>query len=331
MRAAYIEQIGPPENIRVGELPDPQPTGAQVLVRVGAASVNPIDTYIRSGAASMPLPRPFIIGSDLAGVVTAVGPGAPRYRVGDRVWGANQGILGRQGTFSELAAVDERWLYPTPDRVTDEQAAALALVGITAHLGLVDDAGLDAGETVIVNGGSGAVGSTVIQMAKALGAQVIATTRGAVKVEYCRALGADHVLDHEADNIPERVAAILPEGAHVWWETSRTPNFDAAVACLGRRGRIVLMAGRTARPEFPVGPFYSKCCRLLGFVIFHAAPESQLRAAERINRWHAAGALKAKIDRVATLDDAAELHRLQEDNTLNAAGVVRGKLVVKLS
>lgn len=330
MRAAYIEQTGPPESIRIGELPDPKPTGTQVLVQVRAASVNPIDTYIRSGAAPANLPRPYIIGSDLAGVVKAVGPDATRFSVGDRVWGANQGVLGRQGTFAELAAVDERWLYPTPDRVADEQAAALALVGITAHLGLVDEAKLDAGETVLVNGGSGAVGSTVIQMAKALGGHVIATTSGADKVKYCRALGADHVLDHDVDNIVERVQAIAPDGVHIWWETSREPNFDTAVACLARRGRLLLMAGRSARPELPVGPFYTKCCRLYGFVMFHAAPESQRRAAERINRWLASGALTAKIDRVATLNDAAEFHRLQEQNTLNAAGVVRGKLVVKM-
>jgi NADPH2:quinone reductase len=123
---------------------------------------------------------------------------------------------------------------------------------------------------------------------------------------------------------------VTPEGAHIWWETSRTPNLDTAVACLGRRGRIVLMAGRNARAELPVGPFYSKCCRILGFVMFHAAPESQRRAAERINRWMSSGALTPKIDRVARLEETAELHRLQEQNTLDAANVIRGKLVVKI-
>jgi NADPH2:quinone reductase len=127
------------------------------------------------------------------------------------------------------------------------------------------------------------------------------------------------------------VAAAAPEGVHVWWETSRKPNFDTTVACMTRRGRILLMAGRQARAELPVGPFYSKCCRMFGFVMFNAAPESQRRAAERINRWLSSGALKAKIDRVATLEETAELHRLQEQNTLEAANVVRGKLVVKLA
>ncbi len=330
MRAAYINEIGPPEHIHVGDLPDLVPTGSQVLVRVGAASVNPIDTYIRSGLAPMDLPRPYVIGSDLAGTVAAVGPDAKRYRAGDRVWGANQGILGRQGTFSELAAIDERWLYATPDRVSDEQAAALALVGITAYLGLVDHAKLEPGETVLVNGGSGAVGSTAIQMAKALGANVIATTSGPDKADYCRALGADHVLDHRTEDIPSQIRAVAPEGADVWWETSSAPNFDVAIDALARRGRLVVLAGRKARPVFPLGPFYTKCCSMHGFVMYLASPESQRRAGDQINRWLATGAIHAKIDRVAPLDDAAELHRLQEQNTLQAAGVVRGKLVVKL-
>ncbi len=330
MRAAYIEQTGPPEVIRVGNLPDPRPAAGQVLVQVAAASVNPIDTYIRGGAAPMELPRPYVIGSDLAGVVKAVGPEATRFRAGDRVWGANQGVLGRQGTFSELAAIDERWLYNTPDRVPDEQAAAMALVGITAHLGLVDEARLEAGETILVNGGGGAVGSTIIQMAKALGAQVIAATSSAEKADYCRSLGADHVIDYKTESVPERVKHFVPDGANVWWETSREPNFDAAVAALARRGRIILMSGRAARPEFPVGPFYTKCCSLHGFAMYLASAESQRRAAERLNRWLVTGALTAKIDRVGKLDDAPEFHRLQEQSTLHGAGAVRGKLVVKL-
>jgi NADPH2:quinone reductase len=167
-------------------------------------------------------------------------------------------------------------------------------------------------------------------MAKALGATVIATTSGREKVAYCQSLGADYVLDHEQDDIPKRVADIAPDGAHIWWETSRSPNFDTAVACLARRGRILLMAGRNARAELPVGPFYTKCARILGFVMFMAAPESQRRAAEQINRWLASGVLKPKIDRVAALEETAELHRLQEQNTLDAASVIRGKLVVKL-
>src|SRR5262245_18878994 len=101
MKAAYIENTGPAESIQFGELPKPAPAGAQVLVKVGAVSVNPIDTYRRSGANCWPLPKPFIIGCDLAGTVEAVGPDVRRFKVGDRVWGSNQGLMGRQGTFAE--------------------------------------------------------------------------------------------------------------------------------------------------------------------------------------------------------------------------------------
>src|SRR3954464_8098068 len=100
MKAAYITQPGPPENIIIGDLPTPEPTGSQVLVRVTAAALSPIDTYIRSGMVKMPLPSPFIVGGDLAGVVEKVGPDAKRFRPGDPVWGANQGRHSRQGTFA---------------------------------------------------------------------------------------------------------------------------------------------------------------------------------------------------------------------------------------
>src|SRR4029079_11746205 len=114
--------------IIIGELPTPEPTGSQVLVRVKAAALNPIDTYIRSGMVKMDLPRPFIPGGDFAGVVEKLGPDAKRFRVGDRVWGSNQGRHGRQGTFAEYAAVDENWVYPLPEGVSDDAAAACALV-----------------------------------------------------------------------------------------------------------------------------------------------------------------------------------------------------------
>src|SRR5215471_2073061 len=131
MRAAYIETTGGPEVIRIGELPTPKPGPGEALVRVGASALNPIDLYIRAGTVAMPLPKPFIIGCDLAGTVEQPGPGASRFKAGNRVWGSNQGLLGRQGTFAEYACVQEDWLYPTPDGVDDKTAAAAALVGIT--------------------------------------------------------------------------------------------------------------------------------------------------------------------------------------------------------
>ncbi|QDT01095.1 NADPH:quinone reductase [Adhaeretor mobilis] len=330
MRAAYIEQTGPASNIKVGELPDPTLTANQVLVRVKVAALNPVDTYIRAGHVPFELPMPFVVGCDLAGVVEAVGDDVTKFEPGDRVWGSNQGLLGRQGTFAELAAVDEQWLYPTPEGVTDEAAAATALVGITAHLGLVEEARIQEGETVLVSGGSGGVGSTVVQMAKAHGNRVVATTSNQAKVEYCQRLGADLVINYRTENVAERVREELPDGVNVWWETARTPNFEPAFASLTLGGRMVIMAGRDARPEFPVGPFYSNCNKLLGFVMFLASAKAQANAADDINRWLTDGVLKTRVDRIATLEDTAELHALQESSTIDAEDKVTGKLLVRM-
>ena len=331
MRAAFIREIGPAENLCVDQLPDPQPTGSEVLVRVSTASVNPVDTYLRSGAIAMELPMPYIVGCDLAGTVEAVGPEATRLQPGMRVWGSNQAVLGRQGTSAELATVDEQWLYETPEGVSDEQAAATALVGITAHLGLVEEANVQSGESVLVNGGGGAVGSTVIQMARALGARVIATTSSEEKASACREHGAEEVINYRSEDVQARVRELLPEGVDVWWETSRSPDFDTALGAMARGGRMILMAGRDARPEFPVGPFYANSLKLMGFVMFMAPAEAQARAAADINRWLAAGKLQTRIDRIAPLAEIADLHRAQEDNTIAGGGNVTGKLLVKVS
>lgn len=329
MKAAFIQQTGPAESIVYGDLPQPEPQGAQVLVKVGAVSVNPIDTYIRNGANYWELPKPYVVGSDLAGTVVALGPDASRFKVGDRVWGSNQGLMGRQGTFAEFCAVDECWLYGTPPGVTDEVAAAGALVGITAHLGLFQTAKLQAGELLMVNGGSGGVGSMVVQMAKATGVRIITTSGSLAKVAACRDLGADLSLNYKTDDVAGQVRAFAPNGVNVYWETTREPNFDAIVPLLAERGRIILMAGREARPVFPVGPFYVKGCSLHGFVMFKAFPDEQRHCADDINRWLAAGQIQPLIGRVLPLSEAAAAHRLQEANTLQRADTLHGKIVLK--
>jgi len=328
MKAAYIEQTGPPENIVYGELPVPEPQGTEVLVKVGAVAVNPVDTYIRNGANYWPLPSPFIIGCDLAGEVIAVGPQASRFRVGDRVWGTNQGLMGRQGTFAEFCAVDECWLYSTPDSVDDQTAAACALVGVTAHLGLFRAARLQPGEAIFVNGGSGGVGSMVVQMAKAAGARVLATGGSAEKVALCRQLGADMAVNYKTEDVVAALGQFAPGGVNVFWETQREPDFDKIVSSLAGRGRIVLMAGREARPPFPVGPFYVKECSLHGVVMFKASPEELRACADDMNRWLDSGQLKPRISKVLPLSQAAAAHRLQEENTLQKAGTLAGKIVL---
>jgi len=329
MRAAFISRTGPPDVIRVGDVPDPVPGPRQVLVRVRACAVNPIDTSIRAGSVAMPLQFPFVVGCDLAGEVVAVGDEVDELAPGTRVWGSNQGVLGRQGTFAELAVVDARWLYPTPAGVSDRDAAAAALVSITAHLGLVDTVAIAPRETIFVNGGSGGVGSAVVQMAKVLGARVIATAGTPERRARVAALGADVVLDYRRDDLQAAVLEAAPSGVHVYWETQREPRFDQAVELLAEGGRMVIMAGRDARPAFPVGPFYVKGCKLFGFVMFKADSRRQAAAAVDINRWLAAGRLRVPIDRVLPLERTAEAHRLQEESTVGLSGALGGKIVIE--
>ena len=300
-----------------------------MLVKVGAVAVNPIDAYIRSGTVKMPLPLPFIVGCDLAGTVAAVGPEVKRYKKGERVWGSNQGLMGRQGTFAEYAAVDESWLYPMPAGVSDEQAAAVALVSLTAGLGLLRDAKLQSGETLFVNGGTGGVGSMVVQISKAIGARVITTAGSDAKMKQCLELGADQAINYKTQDVAAEVKRLAPNGLNVYWETLRDPDFDKAIGLLAPRGRMILMAGRDARPPFPVGPFYVKGCSLYGFAMFNATPEEQRSVAEKIDQWLAAGKLKASIDRVMPLSQTAAAHKLQEESTVGKAGTLAGKIVLK--
>jgi NADPH:quinone reductase len=288
-----------------------------------------VDTYIRAGTVAMPLPLPFIVGCDVVGVIDAVGPHATRFKSGDRVWGSNQGLLGRQGTFAEYVVTDEQWLYPSPSGVRDEDLAATALVGITAHLGLVRDAKLQRGEILFVNGGTGGVGSMVVQMAKGLGARVITTAGSDEKVAQCRQLGADLAINYKTQNVDEEVKRFTPEGVNVFWETLREPNFERTVSLLAERGRMILMAGREAKPVFPAGPFYVKGCSLFGFVMFKATPAEQRASAEDINRWLVASQLKSKIDRVMPLSETAAAHKLQEESTVGKSGKLSGKIVLR--
>jgi NADPH2:quinone reductase len=329
MKAAYINQTGGPENILYGDLPDPKPGPTQCLIKVAAVDVNPIDLYIRSGAVPAKLNFPYILGRDLAGKVIAIGENVKRFKIGDRVWATGQGVDGRPGTFSELAAVDEGWLNQMPGNVTDEEIAAISLVGVTAHLGLVARAKLKAGETLFVNGGTGGVGSSVVQIAKILGARVITTVGSDEKAAKAREFGADVVINYKTQDVAEAVKKATPDGVNIWWETLREPDFEKTFSLLAAHGRMIVMAGRDARPIFPVGLFYSKNLSVLGFMILNSALEDLQAAAEDINQWMSAGKLKAQIDRVLPLSQTAEAHRLQDDSTIKKTGALTGKIILK--
>ena len=180
-----------------------------------------------------------------------------------------------------LPQIDEAWLYPTPALLQDTEAAAMALTGITAHLGLFQFGQLKAGEVVYVPGGSGGVGSMVIQMAKAAGARVATSAGSPDRVELCQRLGADLALNYKTDDIPGRLREFSPEGIDVWYETQREPNLELSIPLLRKHGRMVLMAGRTAKPALPLGAFYPRNCAIYGFAMFNATAQEQARVCGR--------------------------------------------------
>lgn len=333
MKAAVIHQTGPAsEVLKLEEMPVPNPAGSEILIQVGAAAVNPIDTYIRGGAIALPLEFPYIVGCDFAGEVIACGPEVSRFKVGDRVWGSNQGLAGRQGAFAEQICVEECWAYPTPESMSDEMAAAGSLVGITAHLGLFLHGSLQPGEIVFVNGGTGGVGSAVVQFAKAAGAKVIATVGSDEKKFYCEKLGADLAINYKTEDVDARIKEFSESngGVNLWFELLREPTPERTIGLMAKRGRYIVMAGREAKPEFPIGPFYVNDLRLIGFAMFNASPEEQRECAEQMNAWFEAGQWKPQIGKSFPLEEAAAAHQMQEENTLAGAGTLSGKIVVKV-
>lgn len=330
MRAAYIESLGPAENIQVGDLPDPEPGPNEVLVRVKAAAVNPIDLYIRAGTVPMPLSFPYVLGCDLAGTVEKVGPGVNGFQAGDRVWGSNQGLFGRQGTTAELACVSEEWLYQTPEGLSDVEAASIALVGITAHLGLFHCGRTSSGDVVYVSGGSGGVGSMVIQMARAAGARVATTAGSEEHLELCRQLGAELALNYRTDDVPARLREFSEEGIDVWYETQREPDLETAIPLLRKRGRMILMAGREAKPTLPLGSFYPRNCSIHGFAMFNATPAEQAHCAQEMLKWIGKGKLRPVVGRTFPLEEAAEAHRFLEDSSLGQTSRSTGKVVITI-
>ena len=333
MKAAAIYQTGPPDVIQYTDMPIPEPKPNELLVKVGAVAVNPIDTYIRGGVIPLAAPFPYVVGCDFAGTVERAGDAVKSFQAGDRVWGSNQGLFGRQGSFAEYLTVDHAWCYPTPPDESDVEAAAGALVGITAHLGLFLHGSLKGGELVFVNGGTGGVGSAVVQVAASVGAKVVTTAGTEEKREKARRLGAALALDYRSPSLEDDLKKFLQaeaggQGFHVWIETQRQPNLERTIGLMRKRGRIVLMAGRDARPDFPLGKFYTNDLRMLGFAMFNATPTEQADAARHLNALYEGGSWKPQVGKTFPLAEAAAAHRMQEENTLGGSGTLEGKIVL---
>ena len=327
MKAAYIEKLGPPDNIIFGDLPKPVLGPSQVLVKVVAVAVNPIDTYIRSGAYSTRINFPFIVGRDMVGIVESVGDGVRRWAPNDRVWCNNQGYDGRQGTFAEYLAIEQEFLYALPNGVDEQRAVAVLHSATTASIGLVREARLRSGESVFINGGAGNVGSAVLQLAVNLGARVMVTAGSDEDSAYCSALGAERVVNYNTGDIVEAISEFAPNGIDVYWDTTTQPDFERAVPLLAHRGRVIVMAGMGAHPAFPVGAFYTRDCSMHGFAITNATVEELQDYAKLINECLAKGTLTARSARVMPLAEARRAHQLMEDR-LHGRLKLSGKIVL---
>ncbi|HEY6739426.1 MAG TPA: NADPH:quinone reductase [Actinopolymorphaceae bacterium] len=324
--AAYIDAPGPPEAIRVGELPLERPGPREVLVLTDTVVVDPVDTYIRSGSYRTSLPRPYIIGRDLVGTVVATGAEVDVPAAGDRVWCNSMGIDGRQGTFATFVVVPAERLFPLPPDVDPVTAVAALHPATTAVLGLLTHAALAPGETVFVGGGAGNVGTAMTQVAAAHGAEVIVSAREE-DAAWCRRAGARAVVDYREPEFAERLTAQVPDGVDVYVDTSGRIDLDLAVSLLRPRGRIVLMSGTAQRPELPVGPLYTKHGRIIGFAIGHATVAELSEAARVVTAGLTRSAplpsgWMVRIHDVLPLTKAAYAHRLVEQS-------VRGRVVLR--
>lgn len=247
MKAIVLTAFGGPESFELRDLPKPVPQPGQVLVRVHATSINPLDYQVRRGDYPDLVPLPAITGHDVSGVVEAVGPGVTAFAPGDEVWYTPQ-IFDGPGSYAEYHVAAESIVGKKPASLSHLEAASLTLVGGTAWEALVVRAGLRVGESILVHGGAGGVGHVAIQLAKAIGARVFTTVR-ASNADFVRGLGADVAIDYENEDY---VDAILREtggrGVDVVFDTIGGDTLSRSPDALAQLGRVVSIVD-IARPQ----------------------------------------------------------------------------------
>ncbi|MFJ3214056.1 NADPH:quinone reductase [Streptomyces flaveolus] len=322
MRAAYIDAVGPADAIRHGTLPVPAVGPTDVLVRVEAVAVDPVDAFVRSGAYATPLPFPFVVGRDLVGEVAVAGPGAAGFTPGQRVWCNSLGHAGRQGACAEYATVAAERLYPAPPGIAGEDLVAAAHPAASAWLALFRYGRLRSGETVYVGGGAGNVGGAAVALAAGAGARVIATAR-AEDAEAVRALGAAEVLDYRAPGLAGQLRRAAPGGYDVHLDTSGRGDLADSVDLLAHGGRLVAMAGLGGGTSaLPLGRLYTKDASIVGFAISNATAGDLAEAARGVVRVLRDTPWRPRIADRLPLSRTAEAHRMLE------AGAVKGRLIL---
>jgi len=307
MKAAYIEKFGGPEVLQYGDLPDPAAGPGEVVVDVHAATVNAADWKFRAGeyARHANVNFPQIPGRDFSGVVSAVGAGAD-LKVGDAVFGVLG--AGKEGTYCEKIAIAANLVAKKPDSLSHVNAAALALTGLTAINSLEDTLHLKRGEKILIQGGAGGVAGFAIQFAKYLGATVVTTT-SAANIAYVKSLGADEVIDYNAQNFTRAVA-----GCDAVFETVGGDVAKQSFAVLKPGGRAAFIASGAEAPKPDRGDVTG---------LRPPVPRSR-KAMERIAELWTAGAIKPPEVKLYKLAQAAEAHRMSQGRHF------RGKLVFQV-
>lgn len=247
MKAMLLESFGNPESFELCDVPKPVPKAGQVLVRVHATSINPLDYQVRRGDYPDLVQLPAITGHDVSGVVEAVGPGVTAFAPGDEVWYTPQ-IFDGPGSYAEYHVASASIIGKKPSSLSHLEAASLSLVGGTAWEALIVRAALRVGESILIHGGAGGVGHVAIQLAKAMGAKVFTTARAA-NAEFVRRMGADVIIDYEKDDY---VDAILREtnglGVDVVFDTIGGDTLSRSPDALAQLGRVVSIVD-IAKPQ----------------------------------------------------------------------------------
>jgi NADPH:quinone reductase len=299
MKAIRVHKFGGPEVLQLDDVADPVPGPGQVLVQIGAAGVNPVDTYIRSGTYAQSPALPYVPGGDAAGTVKALGPGVSRFKPGDRVW------IARAAGYAELAACDVAMVHPLPPGLSFAQGAGVGVPYATAHRGLHDKAHARPGETLLVHGASGGVGIAAVQLGVAHGMTVIGTGGTERGRKLVAEHGARHVLDHTSGDYTKRLLDLTEgRGADVILEMLANVNLQKDLDVVARFGRIVVIGNRGTIEINPRGAM-GKDAAIFGLALWNAAPAELSAIMAALTAGLANGTLRPVVGREFPLAEAA--------------------------
>ena len=304
MKAIRVHEFGGPEQLKLEETADPQAGQGQVLARVRAVGVNPVDAYIRSGAHVVKPKLPYTPGMDAAGEIEAIGEGVARVRAGDRVYVA--GSL--SGTYAELALCDESQVHPLPSSCSFEQGAGVGVPYATAYRALFLRAHAVPGETVLVHGATGGVGIAATQLAHAAGLHVIGTGGTEEGRRLALEQGAHEVLDHHSEGYLEKISEITGgRGVDVVLEMLANVNLNRDLEIVAKKGRVIVIGSR-GPVEINPRLTMTRDASILGMSLINATKEELASIHAALVAGLENGTLRPVVGREMPLSDAARAH-----------------------